>query len=306
MCLLGCLEQFWAADAVAVGWLWLYWCTGHRNGCSGWATVSPRLGTCLWQQQQWVTRKSLLHTREPREDIAPQLAAPSVQGTVLCMLYSTIAVTWEWFWPPQIPWKSYMESFHLVTKKVFSLVISRDIIVLLLLWKRANCCCSLTLFLPCYIPFAAAFSQALLLGLPRFRYGQGLVLVCSTNKISFTHADIKFYAISLISRIHVHFTACYYLSVTLWIVITFDVSWDCDDTSLLTANFIIPLFIPSLENREICGENTPSIYKTGCLVSSQSPNTTALPHWNFWQYNQHRNQMWRSVTIMFLVAILDT
>lgn len=23
MCLLGCLEQFWAADAVAVGWLWL-------------------------------------------------------------------------------------------------------------------------------------------------------------------------------------------------------------------------------------------------------------------------------------------
>lgn len=105
-----------------------------------------------------------------------------------CMLDLTIAVTWKWFWPPQIPWKSCVAPLHLVTKKSClkthhssSLKNSE----LLLLFNP--------LFLPCHIPFAVAVSQVLLLGLPLFRYGQSLVLVWSTNIIPFTHADINFF-----------------------------------------------------------------------------------------------------------------
>lgn len=199
------------------------------------------------------------------------------------------------------PMEEYMALYLVTTKSVFFSCLKRHHSSSLKkseLFLMINPLSAMS-YSPCSCLFPSPSSRT-----PPIKVWIGLVLVCSTNTISLTCVDIKFFSvISLISTVYVHFIACYYLSVTLWIIITFDASWDCDDTFLLTASYMISLFIPSVENREICGENIPSIYKTGCLISSQSPNITMLPHWNFWQYNQHRNQMWRSVTIMFLADI---
>lgn len=105
----------------------------------------------------------------------------------------------------RVTWHHYIWSL----KKVFSLVVSRHILVLL--WKRVNCCCLLTLFLPCHIPLAVPFSQTLLLGLPRFRHGQVLFLVCSTN-ISLTHADINFFSCHFTDQYRICALHCMLLS----------------------------------------------------------------------------------------------